>query len=108
VGEANAEVTVVSVLRLSVAPGAEEQIVEVYARLEIFERSRESGGFRGARLLRPQGAGEPFLVVAEWDDAAAYERWLGNPVRAELGEQLAPLIAGPPAAGALYEEALRG
>lgn len=95
--------SVVSVLRLLVRDGAEAHLEAAYTSLGIFERARESGGFRSGRLLRPVLAGEAFLVVAEWDDAAAYQRWLDNPVRAELATQLEPLIAGPPE-GVVYEE----
>ena len=57
--------------------------------LEIFERSRESGGFLGGRLLRPLGAG-PLLVIAEWESARYYQGWLDNPVRASSGEGAEP------------------
>jgi heme-degrading monooxygenase HmoA len=95
--------SIVSVLRIRVAPGSEDALAEAYRSLDIFELARASGGFRAGRLLRPVAAGDPFLVVAEWDDAAAYERWLQNPVRAELGTRLEPLLAGP-LDGAVYAE----
>jgi len=100
-------VTVVSALRIPVRAGAEDAFVRAFAELRIFEHSRRSGGFRGARLLRPLTAGEPFLVVAEWDDADAYERWLDNPVREDLRRGLEPLVAGELVSGVLYEEAER-
>lgn len=96
--------TVVSVLRLATRPGKEPDLVRAFAELEIFERSRESGGFLGGRLLRPVGGG-PFLVVAEWASARDYHAWLDNPVRSELGEQLEPLLEDEVQAGELYEEA---
>jgi heme-degrading monooxygenase HmoA len=99
-------VSVLSVLRIPVAPGAGEELARTFSELGIFERSRESGGFRSGRLLRPLEEGEPFVVVAEWDDAAAYRRWLDNPVRETLRGRLEPLLAGEVAAGALYEEVL--
>lgn len=95
--------TVVSVLRVPVRDGAEARLVDAYSSLGIFELARESGGFRSGRLLRPVTAGEPFLVVAEWDDAAAYRRWLDSPVRAGLATHLEPLIDGP-LEGGVYEE----
>jgi heme-degrading monooxygenase HmoA len=103
VGEADADVSVVSVLRVPVRAGDEARLAEAYARHEIFERARENGGFRSGRLLRPVAAGEPFLVVAEWDDASAYQRWLDNPVRAEIATHLEPLLDGP-LEGGVYEE----
>ena len=97
--------TVVSVLRLTTQPGKEPDLVRAFAELEIFERSRESGGFLGGRLLRPVGSG-PFLVVAEWASAGDYQGWLDNPVRSELGARLEPLLGEDVHAGELYEEAL--
>jgi heme-degrading monooxygenase HmoA len=94
-------VTVVSVLRLRVRDGAD--LARLYGELEVFERARESGGFRGGRLLRPL-AGDEYLVVADWDDAAAYRRWLENPVRGELGARIEPFLAGGVGAGELFEE----
>lgn len=96
--------TVVSVLRLAVRPGAEEALARAFAELRVFEHSRESGGFRHGRVLVPRDSGEPVLVVAEWDREADYERWLTNPVRDRLSEALGPLLAGPPGGGSLYEE----
>jgi len=95
---------VVSVLTLRVLPGSEPALIGFYAEQEVFEHARRSGGFRHGRLLAPREAGTPFLVIAEWDDAAAYERWLENPVREELGRGLAPLLAEEPARGQLYEQ----
>lgn len=97
--------TVVSVLRLPVRVGAERAIARAYEQARVFELSRESGGFLGGRLLRPERPGEPFLVVAEWETAADYRRWLESPVREGLGELLAPHLSGDVPAGEVYEEA---
>lgn len=96
--------TVVSILRLNVREGAGEELARKFAELEVFEHSRRSGGFRGGRLLRPLEGDGPYTVVAEWDNEESYQRWLDNPVRAELGEQLEPLIADEVASGELYQE----
>lgn len=92
-------------LSLPVRAGEEESIARLYDELEIFELSRRSGGFLGGRLLRPLGAGEPFLVIAEWVGPEDYQRWLDNPIRAELGGRIAPLLDGEVAAGTVYTEA---
>jgi heme-degrading monooxygenase HmoA len=99
---------VVSVLELHVLPGSEQAVARAYDELGIFERSRESGGFRSGRLLEASEPGRPLLVIAEWDDAASYERWLSNPVRAELGSQLEPMLADEPAAGGIFYERAKG
>jgi heme-degrading monooxygenase HmoA len=107
VGEADAHVSVVSVLRVPVTAEGRDRLAGAYRTLGVFERARQSGGFQAGRLLRPLADGEPFLVVAEWDDAAAYERWLDNPARAELAAELEPLLSGA-LEGAMYEEVHAG
>ena len=94
----------VSVLELYVLPGSEEAVARAYDELGIFERSRESGGFLGGRLLRPVGGEPGVLVVAEWEGPADYRGWLDNPVREELGRRLGPLLDGDVEAGELFEE----
>ena len=97
--------TVASVLPLVVRPGAEDDLVRLFADLAVFEQARRSGGFVGGRLLRPLAAGDPFLVIADWDSADSYRDWLENPVRAELAARLEPLLADEVAPGGLYEDA---
>jgi quinol monooxygenase YgiN len=93
--------TVVSVLRLHARPGAD--VAAAFADLEIFEHSRQSGGFLGGRLLRALD-GDGFLVLAEWRDAAAYQGWLDNPIRPELGAQLEPWLTDDVTPGEIFEE----
>ena len=93
--------TVVSVLRLTARPGP--TFPRAFAELEIFEHSRRSGGFLGGRLLRAVD-GDGFLVIAEWKDAAAYQGWLDNPIRSELGAQLDPLLTDDVTPGEVFEE----
>ena len=95
--------TVVSWLRLTPRDGAGTRLESAFAELEVFEHSRRSGGFLGGRLLRPLAGSAPHVVLAEWEDATAYQRWLDNPVRSELGAQLEPLLSGDVASGMLYE-----
>jgi quinol monooxygenase YgiN len=93
--------TVVSVLRLAARPGAD--LPAAFAELEIFEHSRRSGGFLGGRLLRAID-GDGLVVIAEWEDAAAYQGWLDNPIRPELGAQLEPLLTDDVTPGEVFEE----
>jgi heme-degrading monooxygenase HmoA len=97
-------VSVASVLPIVVAPGAEDDFVRAFRELGVFDHSARSGGFLGGRLLRPLGAGDPFVVIAEWEDAASYEAWLANPVREELKEKLDRLVAEDVLRGGLYED----
>lgn len=96
--------SVVSVLPLAVRPGAEDDLVRVFAQQQVFEHSRRNGGFVGGRLLRPLIPGDPFLVIAEWDEPGSYHRWLDNPVRDRLSAALQPLLAEHVVPGKLYEE----
>ena len=54
--------TVVSLLRLPVRPGREAELVRAFDDLEIFERSRVSGGFLRGRLFRPARMGATLHV----------------------------------------------
>jgi heme-degrading monooxygenase HmoA len=101
VGAAEACVTVISVLHLRARAGVD--LASAFAEFEIFEHSRQSGGFLGGRLLRALDGGG-YLVVAEWEDAKAYQGWLDNPVRADVGAQLEPLLTEDVASGELFEE----
>ncbi len=94
--------TVTSVLSLPVRAGAEDAFQRAFRELAVFEQARRSGGFRGGRLLRPSAAGQPFLVVAEWESEEDYERWLASPRRAQLSAALEPFLAHEVAQGALY------
>jgi heme-degrading monooxygenase HmoA len=98
----------VSVLELHVLPGSEQAVARAYHELGIFERSRESGGFRSGRLLEASEPGKPMLVIAEWDDAESYRRWLSNPVREELGDHLEPMLTGDPMVVGIYHERANG
>jgi heme-degrading monooxygenase HmoA len=98
-------VSVVSVLELPVREGAEEAITGAYAEGKNFELSHESGGFLGGRLLRPLVSGAPFLVIAEWETPADYQRWLDNSVRATLAALIAPQLVGEVPVGLVYQDA---
>jgi heme-degrading monooxygenase HmoA len=102
--------TVVSVLRMPLHIGREDELAQAFRDLDVFGHSRASGGFRSGRVLRPLQPAEHVLVVAEWDGPEDYERWLQNPVRARLTEALEPLVAVEleGAEGVVYEEAHRG
>lgn len=85
---------IVSVLQLPVRSGCEDDVVRFYVDRNVFELASQVGGFRRGSLLAPTGAGGPFLVVAEWDDLDAYQRWLEAPAREQLSGQLSPLLDG--------------
>jgi heme-degrading monooxygenase HmoA len=95
---------IVSVLTLAVRRGQVEELARAFDALDVFGHSRRSGGFLGGRFLRPLAESAPVVVIAEWETPESYQGWLDNPVRNELSERLAPLLADEVAAGELYEE----
>jgi antibiotic biosynthesis monooxygenase (ABM) superfamily enzyme len=94
---------IVSVLSLPIRLGCESETVQFYTEHDVFALAAQVGGFRSGKLLRPSEPGAPFLVIAEWDDAGAYDRWLAAPARAELSSLLGPLLDGDPRGGT-YEQ----
>jgi len=93
---------IISVLSLPIRLGFESEAVQFYIERDVFRLAAQVGGFRSGKLLQPSEPGAPFLVVSEWDDADAYDRWLAAPARAELSALLQPLLAGDPG-GDTYE-----
>ena len=96
---------VISVLPVAAKPGREDDVVRTFMEHGVFDHARRSGGFVAGRLLRPLAAGEPFLVIAEWESPESYQGWLDNPVRDQLSAALEPLLVEHVAPGGLYEEA---
>jgi len=72
-----------SIIRLNVTPGLEREFEESFRLRRVLEHAREVAHLRTGELLRPL-AGGPYVVVATWDSAADYQRWVDSPVRAEL------------------------
>ena len=93
---------IVSVLNLPIRSGCESETVQFYIEHDVFRLAAQVGGFRSGKLLQPSQPGAPFVVIAEWDDVAAYDRWLAAPTRAELSTLLEPMLAGEPS-GETYE-----
>ncbi len=92
---------IVSMLRLQVLAGREHEVIRFYEERGVFRLAAEVGGFRSGSLLRPVEENAPFYVLAEWDDADAYARWLSAPARSALSAELLPLLDGEPT-GRIY------
>jgi heme-degrading monooxygenase HmoA len=91
-----------TVLYVDPREGDHQAVVEYYRRSGILDRAAEVEGFVSSELqVRADGTG-PVLVTALWRDAAAYDRWLKHPARAEAAAELAPLVAGD------FDSAVRG
>ena len=98
-----------SVLYLTPKDGDAAAIVEFYRCHAVLEQAAKQDGFVAAELQIPTDRGGDVLVTALWRDAAAYEGWVANPVRAAMVPDLAALVEGDFEAGvrgAVYEVAL--
>jgi quinol monooxygenase YgiN len=85
-----------SILRLRAKPGRRDELVELFDRLGIFAAAREQDGFLAAELQISLDDADELVVTATWARPEAYDGWLANPIRAELGAQLEPLLDGDP------------
>jgi quinol monooxygenase YgiN len=96
-----------SVLSLRAADGKSGALEDLYAELGILARAMEFGGCRDTVLLRATGPGPvTHLVIADWDSAADYERWVNDPWRATVSRQLATLLdtdSDEPVVGGVFE-----
>jgi heme-degrading monooxygenase HmoA len=90
-----------SIITLRVTPGREREFEETFRARGVLALAREVADLRTGELLRPLKAGDPYVVIATWDSAEAYDRWVRSPARSEVNSA-APLAA-PVAPAALYE-----
>jgi heme-degrading monooxygenase HmoA len=100
-----------SVLILRAAAGQASALEELYAERGVLERAREFRGCRDALLLRSvDGSSAPYpvthVVTADWDTAEDYQRWVEDPWRVALSQQLVTLLdtdPDGPVVGGLFE-----
>jgi len=96
-----------SVLALRAADGRSEALEAFYAEQGILARSREFPGCRDAVLLRAtSGTSATHLVIADWDTAEDYQRWVQDPWRAAVSRRLAELLdteSDEPPVGGVFE-----
>ena len=96
-----------SVLSLRAAPGKAEALESLYDQWQVLARAREFAGCREAVLLRSiDDTSVTHLVTADWDTAEDYQRWVDDPWRTVVSQQLAALLdqgEGEPVVGKLYE-----
>jgi quinol monooxygenase YgiN len=84
------------VLVLRARPGGRAEVVEVFAELAVLREASAVPGFVQAELHRSLLDDDELLVTAEWEDEAAYERWLESAVRARMQPALQPVLAEEP------------
>jgi heme-degrading monooxygenase HmoA len=100
-----------SVLTLRAKRGRSQALEDFYREHGIIERALRFPGCHDVVLLRStDGGADTHLVVADWDDSAAYAAWLADPWRVGNSSALADLLdidaeadAGAPVVGRLYE-----
>ena len=85
-----------SLLRFALLPGRRDEFVETFRRIHVLETSSHQAGWRGGQLLVDVSDPDAAMVIARWDSPAAYQGWLDNPVREEIGDQLEPFLAADP------------
>lgn len=88
-----------SVLRFALLPGKRDEFVGTFRRIQVLETSSHQAGWRGGQLLVDVADPDAALVIARWDSPAAYQGWLDNPAREEIGDQLEPFLADDPQGG---------
>ncbi|MET3803337.1 heme-degrading monooxygenase HmoA [Nakamurella sp. UYEF19] len=82
-----------SVLTLRAAAGKAKALEDFYAEQQVLERARTFAGCREAVLLRStDGTGATHLVTADWDSAEDYRRWVEDPWRVVVSQQLVSLL----------------
>lgn len=85
-----------TLLELPIRTGSEGAVVEIFRTAGVFELAGRNEGFLGARLLVSSEQGQPLLVLAEWADETAIQRWVDDPARERANRELAPHLADEP------------
>ncbi len=86
-----------SVLLLQARAGKSAALEEFYAHNDVLERARRFPGCRNAQLLRSiQGSAATHVVIADWETADDYQRWVEDPWRASSSRQLVELLDTDP------------
>jgi quinol monooxygenase YgiN len=91
-----------SVLVLRARSGRRDDVVALFARLDVLREASAVPGFVAAELQVSADGSDELLVTATWESAAAYDTWLESPVRERMRPVLEELLAEPPA-GRVYE-----
>lgn len=96
-----------SVLTLRAVTGQARALEEFYKEQGILDRARRFGGCRDVQLLRSVDGGvATHLVIADWDSAADYQRWVDDPWRAAVTRRLVELLdtgSDGPLVGGVFE-----
>jgi hypothetical protein len=91
-----------SVLQLYPKNGDYESVVEFMRRERVPELSQENGGLLASSINVPMSREGSIVVLAKWNSASDYQRWVSNPVREGLRPELSALLEREAAAGQLF------
>lgn len=79
-------------LYLKPRPGCVQEVLDLYARREILERSLAQAGCIAAEIRIQLPHRQNVVVSAVWESEEAYQSWVQNPSRALDVEELLPLL----------------
>jgi quinol monooxygenase YgiN len=85
-----------SVLTLRTLPGKRQELIDLYAELEILRKALAQPGAIDMALTEALDDADSILITSSWDDPASYQAWLDNPARDELTAAIGPFLAGDP------------
>jgi heme-degrading monooxygenase HmoA len=85
-----------TILTLQPKPGARQNLIEAFKRLDIFGHAMEIDGCLSIEMLSPEDESGPLYVTALWTDRDAISAWQTNRWRSEQTNELDDhLEAGP-------------
>lgn len=83
-----------TVLRLDVAPGHADALVDTFRRLQILETSLAQEGCLSTEIAVSLD-GREAIVTATWEDQEAYGRWTARSDRGSTSEELNAHLGTP-------------
>jgi heme-degrading monooxygenase HmoA len=91
-----------SILYLQPKPGARQELIDAFRRLDVFGHAMEQPGCVSVEMLAPADESAPLAVIALWTGRAGIEGWINNPWRAEASRELDQFVEEGPDS-AVYE-----
>jgi len=86
---------ILEIAELSAKPGSEKEFTEAYAAAT--EAFGQAEGMLSARLTQGVETPTNFVLLMEWTDIAAHERYRDTEQFAKWRAAIGPYVAGPPA-----------
>lgn len=83
-----------SVLTLRTLPGRRQELIDLYAELEVLRKALDQPGAIDMALTESLDDADAILITSSWDDPASYQAWLDHPEREQLIAEIGPFLAG--------------